>query len=90
MRIVLAASILVLTSGIAFAQKEKLRPAPVPGDNPGMVTPADRAGTSNTSDNSAPFAGAPNNMIPGGGQPTPSTIGTPGDRQSVPAPSVTK
>jgi hypothetical protein len=35
MRIVLAASILVLTSGIAFAQKEKLRPAPVPGDNPG-------------------------------------------------------
>jgi hypothetical protein len=56
----------------------------------GNVTPALRAGESNTSANQAPFAAQPNNMIPGGGQPTPQTLGTPSDRTSAGVPAVTK
>jgi hypothetical protein len=79
-----------LSVGAASAQPGPLTPAPVPSLDDGHVTPADRAGTSSTYSNGAPFAAQPGNMIPGGGQPTPQTIGTPSDRESFGAPSVSK
>jgi len=55
---ILAAS---LVSGAALAQTEKKvwTDAPVPGNLPPSVTPADRAGNNSGPDESAPFSGLP-------------------------------
>jgi hypothetical protein len=89
MRTVILATLLAVSTS-AYAQPGPLTPAPVPGVDSGHVAPADRAGESNTAANQAPFAGAPNNMVPGAGQATPQTMGTPDSRQTAPAPSINK
>jgi hypothetical protein len=89
MRIVTTTLLLALSAPV-MAQPGALTPAPVPSIDSGNVTPALRAGESNTSANQAPFSAQPNNMIPGGGQPTPQTLGTPSDRESAGVPAVTK
>ena len=90
MKIILVAALLSLSVAPAFAEYGPLTPAPTPALDAGRVTPADRAGRSNSSDNGAPFSGTPDNLIAGTGQPTPSTIGTPDDRTTAPSPSVSK
>ncbi len=84
------ACLFLLTSGAAMAQKEALRPAPVPGVLPSTGAPADRAGTSNTADSSAPFAGQPTGAIAGSGQATPQNLASPTSRDTAPAPSLSR
>ena len=90
MRTVLAALLTLSFSGAAFAQKEPLQPAPVPGIDSGRVTPADRAGESNSTANSAPFSGTPGGEIANNGQPTPQTLGTSSDRTSNGTPNLSR
>lgn len=85
----IAVLILITVSGAAFAQKEALRPAPVPGLGPTTVSPADRAGRSDTSDNAAPFAAAPTGAVAGSGQATPHTTGKE-TRDAAPTPSLSR
>lgn len=89
MRMIVASALLVLASGVALAQKEELKPAPVPNVSPGAVTPADRAGKSNGPDNSSPFSGAPTGAVAGSGQATPQTQAET-TKQGVPTPSLSR
>jgi hypothetical protein len=89
MRMILAC-LFLLTSGAAMAQKEALKPAPVPGVLPGTGAPADRAGNSSSAESGTPFSGAPTGAIAGGGQATPQTLSAPASRETAPAPSVSR
>ena len=69
---ILAASLL---SGAAAAQPDKVwTPAPVPGNLPAGVPPADRAGGLTGRDPSTPFSGLPSGTRTGG-----QATQTPGD-----------
>ena len=89
MRMILAC-LFLLNSGAAMAQKEALKPAPVPGVLPSKGAPADRAGSSSSAESGAPFSGAPTGAIAGSGQATPQTLAAPSGRETGPAPSVSK
>ena len=74
MKIILAITALLLSSGAVMAQREPLAPAPVPNLDSGRPAPADRAGRSDAADNSAPFSAAPTGQVAGSGQATPQTL----------------
>ena len=82
-----AAATFLLTFGSvgAFAATEPLQPAPVPNIGDGHVAPADRAGSSNSAEHQAPFAGEPTNLVAGQGQVNPTTEASkPNDAAPVP------
>ena len=89
MRMILASLLLIVSCGAAFAQKEALKPAPVPNVSPGEVTPADRAGASNGPDNSSPFSGSPTGAIAGSGPATPQPQ-TSTSKEAAPTPSLSR
>ncbi len=86
---ILTSLLVALPLGAALAQKEELKPAPVPNVSPGAVTPADRAGSSNGPDNASPFSGSPTGAIVGSGQATPQTQATTG-KEAAPTPSLSR
>ena len=70
--LILAATLFTIP---AMAQNRQVwTPAPVPGNTRSDGPPADRAGTSNSADQSAPFAGLPTGAISSQGQ---NTAGSP-------------
>ena len=85
MKFLAAALLLTIGSVGAHAATEPLQPAPVPNISDGHVAPADRAGTSSSADNQAPFAGEPTNRVAGEGQVNPTTEASkPNDAPPVP------
>lgn len=86
---ILAAALLALTALPVRAAPEPLAPAPVPNIDAGRVAPADRAGSSSSAGNQAPFSAGPTNEVAGTGQATPQNLPDT-TRETAPSPNLSK